>query len=188
MKLGLYVGSFNPVHDGHIKVINYLIDNNIVDKVLALPTPNYWDKHDLIDVEDRINMLKFFENDKIIIDEVHMYNQFTYQVMDSLEKDYPNDEFILIIGADNIIAFDKWMHYEDLLKRKIIVVNRDNIDISSYIEKYEMKDNFIVVQDFDYIDTSSTNIKNDLNNGNLDSRVYNYIIEHNLYSNKKSSL
>ena len=80
------------------------------------------------------------------------------------------------------------MHYEDLLKRKIIVVNRDNIDISSYIEKYEMKDNFIVVKDFDYIDTSSTNIKENLNNSNLDPRVYNYILEHNLYSNKKSSL
>ena len=47
---------------------------------------------------------------------------------------------------------------------------------------------FIVVKNFDYIDTSSTNIKENLNNSNLDPRVYNYILEHNLYSNKKSSL
>ena len=38
MKLGIYVGSFNPVHNGHLKVINYLLDNNYVDKVLVLPT------------------------------------------------------------------------------------------------------------------------------------------------------
>ncbi len=188
MKIGVFVGSFNPVHNGHIHVVNYLLEHNIVDKVLIIPTFSYWDKNDLAPLSDRINMLKFFENDRVIIDEVHMYNQFTYQVMDSLEKDYPNDEFMLIIGADNIIAFDKWMHYEDLLKRKIIVVNRDNIDISSYINKFENKDNFIVIQDFDYINTSSTNIKNDLNNSNLDPRVYNYILEHDLYQNKKNNL
>ena len=188
MRIGVFVGSFNPVHNGHIHVVNYLVEHNIVDKVLIIPTLSYWDKNNLAPLEDRINMLKFFETDKIIIDESHMYNQYTYQVMESLEKDYPDNEFMLIIGADNIVSFDKWMHYEDLLKRKIIVVNRDNIDISSYIEKYPNKDNFIVVQDFDYINTSSTNIKEDLNNSNLDPRVYNYIIEHNLYSNKKSSL
>ena len=188
MKLGVFVGSFNPVHNGHIHVVNYLINHHIVDKVMIIPTLSYWDKNDLADVNDRINMLKFFENDKIIIDEVHMYNQFTYQVMESLEKDYPDNEFMLIIGADNIVSFDKWMHYEDLLKRKIIVVNRNNIDISSYINKYEEKDNFVVVQEFDYVNTSSTDIKADLSNNNLDPRVYNYILEHNLYQNKKNSL
>ena len=54
MKLGIYVGSFNPVHNGHLKVINYLLDNNLVDKVLVLATPNYWDKQDILDVKDRI--------------------------------------------------------------------------------------------------------------------------------------
>ena len=188
MRIGVFVGSFNPVHNGHIHVVNYLVEHNIVDKVLIIPTLSYWDKNNLAPLEDRINMLKFFETDKIIIDESHMYKEYTYQVIESLEKDYPDNEFMLIIGADNIISFDKWMHYEDLLKRRVIVVNRGNIDISSYIEKYEMKENFIVVKNFDYIDTSSTNIKENLNNSNLDPRVYNYILEHNLYQNKKSSL
>ena len=98
MKIGVFVGSFNPVHNGHIHVVNYLLEHNIVDKVLIIPTLSYWDKNNLAPLLDRINMLKFFENDKIIIDEVHMYNQFTYQVMDSLEKDYPNDEFNLEEG------------------------------------------------------------------------------------------
>ena len=88
MKLGLYVGSFNPVHNGHIKVINYLLDNNLVDKVLVLPTPNYWDKQDIIDVKDRINMLKFFETENIIIDSIHNNYPYTYQVIDSIKKPF----------------------------------------------------------------------------------------------------
>ena len=188
MRIGVFVGSFNPVHNGHIQVVNYLIEHNIVDKVIIVPTLSYWDKNNLADINDRVNMLKFFETENIIIEPKYNVNYYTYQVMNAIESDYPNDELMLIIGADNIVSFDKWMNYHDLLKRKVIVVNRDNIDISSYINRFEEKDNFVVVQDFDYIDTSSTNIKNDLNNSNLDPRVYNYILEHNLYNNKKSSL
>ena len=66
MKLGVYVGSFNPVHKGHIKIINHLLDNNYVDKILVIPTGNYWDKNDLEDIRHRINMLKFYENKNII--------------------------------------------------------------------------------------------------------------------------
>ena len=40
MNLGIYPGSFNPVHDGHIKIVKFLLNNNYVDKVLMLPTPN----------------------------------------------------------------------------------------------------------------------------------------------------
>ena len=60
MKLGIYVGSFNPVHKGHIKVANYLLKNNYVDKVIMLPTPNYWHKTNLLDVNKRVEMLKFY--------------------------------------------------------------------------------------------------------------------------------
>ena len=108
MKIALYVGSFNPVHNGHIKVMNYLIDNKIVDKVLVLPTPNYWNKQDLISVNDRINMLKFFETDKIIIDTIHNNYPYTYQVIDSIKKDYKNDDLYLVIGSDNLEKLYLW--------------------------------------------------------------------------------
>ena len=44
MKIGVYGGSFNPVHKGHIKIANYVIDNNLVDKLLIVPSYNYWIK------------------------------------------------------------------------------------------------------------------------------------------------
>ena len=47
MKIGVYVGSFNPVHIGHIKIVKYLINNNYFDKVIIIPTGNYWNKQNL---------------------------------------------------------------------------------------------------------------------------------------------
>ncbi len=179
MKLGVYIGSFNPVHNGHIKLLNYLLDNNYIDKVLVVATGNYWDKNDLVDLKDRINMLKFFETDKIIIDDKHNNHEYTYELMRELSKDY-NDELYLIIGADNVISFDKWMNYEELLNYKIIVMNRNNIDVNSYIAKYNTP-NFIVINDFDFIPVSSTEIRNNLDNEYLDKRVLEYIRVNNLY-------
>ena len=68
MKIGIYIGSFNPVHIGHIDIVNYLINNKILDKVVIVPTLGYWNKDNLIDIKHRINMLKFFESENIKID------------------------------------------------------------------------------------------------------------------------
>ena len=78
MKLGIYVGSFNPVHKGHIDIMNYLLSNNYVDMILAVPTLDYWHKRNLADIKDRINMLKIFENERIIIDTEHNEYIYTY--------------------------------------------------------------------------------------------------------------
>lgn len=178
-RLGIYMGSFNPPHKGHLKVINYLLRHNYVDKILVIPTLNYWDKNDLVDVNDRINMLKYFENDKIKID--NKYNKYIYtsELVKELAKEY-DQELYLIIGADNIIHFDKWKNYQELLKYKIIVMNRDNIDIDKYIKKYK-SNNFISVSDYDYLKISSSELRDKLNKKYLDERVLKYIEEHNLY-------
>ena len=76
MRLGVYIGSFNPVHIGHIDIVNYLLYNEVVDKILIVPTLNYWNKNDLIDIKHRINMLKLIENEKIKIDDKN--NKYVY--------------------------------------------------------------------------------------------------------------
>ena len=180
MKLGVYVGSFNPVHLGHIKVVNYLLDKKLVDKVLILPTPNYWNKQDLVELKHRIAMLKFFENNNIIIDEKNCIYPYTYQVLNHLKEDYPNDELYLIIGADNLINLYKWKKAKEVLKYKIIVLPRDNINIYQELEEYN-KDNFVVADDFDYLDVSSTGVRNG-NTNNMDKRVLTYINNNKLYA------
>ena len=76
--------------------------------------------------------------------------------------------------------FDKWDNYQELLNYKIIIMNRNNIDINYYIQKYNTS-NFIVLNDYPYIDISSTEIRNNLDNNNIDDKVLNYIKEHKLY-------
>ncbi len=182
MKLGIYVGSFNPVHNGHLKVINYLLDNNLVDKVLVLATPNYWNKQDLIDVKDRINMLKYFETDNIIIDSIHNNYPYTYQVIDSIKKDY-KDELYLIIGSDNLEKLYLWKNIDKILENKIIVFRRGREDINKLLERYPI-DRFIVVDDFDYLNICSTDIRNGKEN-DIDSKVLQYIKKNNLYKIEK---
>lgn len=86
MRIGVYVGSFNPVHLVHKYVINYLIDNRYVDKIIVVPTGNYWNKTDLISVNHRINMLKYYENDKIIINDYLNDKQYSYEILDIIKK------------------------------------------------------------------------------------------------------
>jgi len=180
MKLGIYIGSFNPPHKGHIYVVNYLINENIVDKILIVPTNNYWDKQDLIDIRDRINMLKYYENSKIIIDTVNNNYPYTYELMRELKKLYHDDILYLIIGADNIVNFHKWKNYRELLQYNIIIMNRDNIDINKYLKKYSSA-HFIILKDFNPINISSTVIRNQIDNEFLDEKVIQYIKKHHLY-------
>ncbi len=182
MRIGVFVGSFNPVHNGHIKVVNYLLDNCYVDKVIMLPTPNYWDKNNLLDVNKRVEMLKFFENDKIKVDDKNNRYQYTYQVLLSLEKEYPNDELYLIIGSDNIKKLHMWDNINTLLRFKVIILRRDTIERNEYLKEYEK--NFIYIDNFENINVSSTEIRKG-NYNNLDERVKNYIIENKLYSNDR---
>lgn len=187
MKIGVYVGSFNPVHKGHIKIVKHLIKNKYLDKVIIVPTGAYWDKQNLIDIIDRINMLKFYQNTNIIIDDKNNNLPYTYQLLDILSKEYSNYDLYLIIGADNIINFDKWKNYKEILKHKLIIINRDDIDIKYYLNKHNIK-NSIIVNDLPEIDISSTMIRdlitenkyNELTNF-IDEVIINYIQTKNLY-------
>ena len=179
MKIGVYVGSFNPPHYGHINGAKHLINKNYVDKVLLLPAPNYWNKQTNVSIFHRVNMLKFYETDKIIVDDIHNDYPYTYEVLTSLEKDYPNDELYLIIGADNLEKFHLWKRLDIIFKHKVIVLNRDNINVNKYLEKFD-RDKFIIVNDYS-LSISSTMIRRDINSKYLNENVRKYIIKNNLY-------
>lgn len=132
MKLGVYMGSFNPPHLGHKKIIDYLLDKKIVDNILIVPTLSYWDKNNLVDIKDRINMLKYYTNKHVFLDTVDYEKIYTIDLLNTLKKKYPKDELLPIIGADNIINLDKWKNVDKLLEYQIIVMNRDNIDIKPF--------------------------------------------------------
>ena len=184
MKIAVYVGSFNPVHKGHIKVVKKIL-KEYVDKVIIVPTMSYWNKNNLISIKDRINMLKLYETKDIVIDNKNNNYEFTYQVIRNIQNEYKNDKIYLVIGDDLLKDFDKWKNVSEILKYNIIVIRRNDIEESIY-KKYENY-NFIVKNKISSKEISSTIVRNMILNNNkdvlkyIDLKVYDYIKRNNLY-------
>lgn len=181
MRIGVYCGSFNPVHKGHIKIVRTALKKDLLDKVLIVATGNYWDKQNLPPVRDRIRMLKYFDNDKIIIDETHNDIQYTYQLFRVLKKEYPDDQLVLIIGRDNIPNFTRWKRYRELLKYDFIVIPREDIDSADLdAMMQEMGKTNYTIMDVKNINFSSSMIRDNFDDYSkikdyVDKRVYNYM-------------
>ena len=190
MRLGIYVGSFNPVHKGHEFIANYVVENNFVDKVLMIPTEGYWDKTGLIDLKHRLNMLKFCENENIFVSDEYSSYEFTYEILRALDEKLEDMELYLIIGADNLLKFELWENFDEILKHKVLVLGRDDIDMDEQIKKFteEQQTHFVLVKDFPRVDVSSTRVREKLQSCKLKELekelaedVLKYILENKLY-------
>lgn len=173
MKIGVFVGSFNPPHLGHIKIIKTLIKRKIVDKVYVIPTNNYWDKFDIIEKKLRIDMLKTIESKDIIIKDIE--GDYTYQILEQLEKE---NEYKLIIGSDNLEKFHLWKNYEELLKYGLIIITRGKIKTNYNGELVELD-----------LNISSTKVREFIKENKeikhlVGTKIKKYIIERNLYGGK----
>lgn len=189
MKIGVYIGSFNPVHKVHEGIVKELLSNEIVDKMIVIPAcSSYHLKSGLESFEDRYNMLDLVFDDNVIISELEKDEyHFTYQNIEILKNNYPDDDLYLIIGADNLIELNTWKNYRYLLENcYFIVYGRNDINISEYINNSftNYTNKFIIRESID--DVSSTKIRKLIKEGEffiseLNNEVYEYIKEHNLY-------
>lgn len=187
MKIGIYPGSFDPIHNGHIKIVNKILEDKIVDIVLIVPTGNYWDKNIVASLNDRINMAKLFQSNKIIIEEKDNEIKATYDFIKVKKCQYKNDEFWLIIGGDNLEYLHKWVNYMKLIDYPFIVIKRDGFDEKYIQKKFKSlnKRNYVVL-DIPNIDISSTYIRENINLEDkvkdiIDAKVFEYIKIHKLY-------
>ncbi|MBP5678937.1 MAG: nicotinate-nicotinamide nucleotide adenylyltransferase [Bacilli bacterium] len=178
MRLGIYIGSFNPPHEGHQRVIQYVLEKTLVDQVLLLPTPNYWNKNNLVDIKEREEMLKVYEDERVLVDTIHNKYPYTYEVLRSLKKDYPKDELYIIMGSDNLEKLHEWKEIKEILQNKVIVLRRGKIMKNPHLKEYEKQ--FLYEEDFEYLDISSTEIRKG-NSKYLDPAIKQYIEEHHLY-------
>lgn len=190
MRIGIYCGSFAPVHKGHIKFVREIIKSNLVDKVLLVPTKSYWDKEIKISLKDRINMLKLYETKNIEIETKLNNVKSTYEGFTKYQKKHPNDKLYLIIGADNLLQFDKWINYQYLLDNySFIVIKRDKLGVKFIKEKMKSLNKMDYhILDIPTISISSTYIRDNFNNPKLlknkiDPRVYKYLKEINISFN-----
>lgn len=193
MKIGIFGGSFNPPHNMHRDIALNLIEKGYLDKVIFVPTGDYYPKSNLIQFKHRYQMLKLMvgSNPNIKVSDYEARGEltYTYQTLDYFQSIYPNDEIYFILGSDNLKSFNKWRNYEYILKKyKILVINRNSDDIKSVLSEYKDYQNNIISADIPLKEISSTEIRTQLKNNvdlenKLDKKVLNYIKQMNLYLN-----
>ncbi len=149
IKTGIFGGSFNPIHNGHISLARQLREIARLDEVWLMVSPQNPLKQstDLLDDQTRFKMAQMavegLEGIKASDYEMHLPKpSYTWNTLQALKQDYPDREFILMIGGDNWDLFDKWYHADDIRQNYQIIVyprrgykgginNLDLIDISS---------------------------------------------------------
>lgn len=192
MRIGIFGGSFNPPHRMHLDMALELINNNYLDKVIFVPTSNYYPKEGLVSDQDRYNMISIMIQDypNLNISDYEFGKlTYTYQTLTHFQKLYPNDDIYFICGSDNLKMIDTWREYQTILtKFHILVIPREK-NIDYLLDKYsEYKEN-IEVANIKFSTLSSTEIRKILSDGNreiniddkIDLNVLDYIKNNHLY-------
>lgn len=122
MKIGLYFGSFNPIHVGHLVIANYLVQHEDLDQVWLVVSPHnpHKKKTSLLADHHRLALVNeaVFQNPTIRSSDIEFglpQPNYTAHTLAHLKEKYPNNEFALILGEDNLRTFHKWFNYETIL-------------------------------------------------------------------------
>lgn len=193
MKVGLYFGTFNPIHVGHLIIANYLAENSDLDEVWMVVTPHnpLKKKSGLLEDYHRLHMIHLATErfDKIKPSDIEFklpQPNYTINTLIHLTEKFPKYEFSLIMGEDNLKSLNKWKNYEQIL---------EDYDIYVYprISESEVPDEFvnhpkIRKVEAPIIELSSTFIRNSVKEDKdirpmLDEKVWEYI-DHNLFYRK----
>ena len=129
MKIGLYFGTFNPIHIGHLVIANHLAENSDLDKIWFVITPHspFKKKSSLLDDQQRFEMVyRATESyDKLEPSNIEFklpQPNYTINTLTHLYEKHPKYEFSLIMGEDNLKSFHKWKNHEAILEHHEIYV------------------------------------------------------------------
>lgn len=134
LKIGIFGGAFNPIHNGHIKLAKSYYQELGLNKMIFVPTANppHKSSEGLVDGIHRINMLKLAikDIDGFEISDIEFKlkgKSYTYNTLKEIKRLYDECELYLIIGADQLFYFDKWYKYKDILDMvTLCTAPRDN--------------------------------------------------------------
>ena len=171
MRIAIYGGSFNPMHIGHEKIVDYVLDNLNIDKIIIIPVgiPSHRENN-LEQSDTRLKICKeiFKGNKKIEVSDIEIKSEgksYTYDTLLKLMVLYgENNEFFEIIGEDSLKSLKTWKNYEELLKICKFIVFRRKDDKNIQIDEEFLNNKNIIILENEYYDISSTEIRNMVKN------------------------
>lgn len=201
MKIGLYFGTFNPIHIGHLIIANHVAEHSDLDQVWMVVTPhNPLKKKDtLLKDSIRLELVHLATEDfpKIKPSDIEFklpQPNYTINTLTYLKEKYPKNEFSLIMGEDNLKSLHKWKNYEIILQNHeiyvypridsgLVINENSDIDVSTKIQKNNPNIHFIAAP---ILEISATFIRDTIRNKKnfqplLPSKVWEYIVHNNLY-------
>lgn len=189
-QVGIFSGSFNPIHMAHIMLANYITEFSYIDEIWFVVTPHNPLKQvdGLADEHARLEMCKIAVQgmDKLKVSDIEFSMptpSYTIDTLDRLKQNYPEYDFTLIIGGDNWNSFDLWRESKRIVKEnKVLIYPRlgEEVFIDKSLQHNVQFCNAPVLQ------VSSTFVRSSIKEGKyiasfLPNGVYEYILTHKLY-------
>jgi nicotinate-nucleotide adenylyltransferase len=191
MKIGLYFGTFNPIHVGHLIIANHLAEHSDLEQIWMVVTPHnpLKQKNTLLDDYHRLHLVRLATEDypKIKPSDIEFklpQPNYTVNTLAHLMEKYPQHEFSLIMGEDNLKSFHKWKNYDYILQNHDIYIYPR---ISEEAENLELKNHArIHLIDAPIVEVSSTFIRENIKNKKnirplLPHQVWEYVDHNNFY-------
>ncbi|CAM1349000.1 nicotinate (nicotinamide) nucleotide adenylyltransferase [Tenacibaculum ascidiaceicola] len=189
--IGLYFGTFNPIHIGHLIIANHMVENSDLDEIWMVVTPHnpFKKKSSLLENHHRLEMvyLATQEYDKLQPSDIEFklsQPNYTINTLVHISEKFPNYKFSLIMGEDNLKSLHKWKNYEVILEDYDIYVYPR---VSNGVVENQFKDHKKIHRvEAPIVQISSTMIRNAINEGKnckplLSDKVWKYIDEMNFY-------
>ena len=197
MRIGIFGGTFNPIHNGHINLVNKICDEIFLDKLFVFPTktPPHKIAKNLVTEKDRFEMCKLaFEGNYLAeVSDYEINNQgksYTIFTLRYLKEQFENAELFLFMGSDMYVTLHEWKCFEEILSLATIVVVSRSIDDKIKIKDYKPflieKGAKTIIIDIEPFEISSTKIREMIMQNEdcscyLPQKVVEYIRYFNLY-------
>ena len=142
MKIGLYFGSFNPIHVGHLIIANHILNETNLKKIWFLVSPQnpFKQSNSLLNEYDRLHLarLSVESDNRITVSDIE-FNlprpSYTIETLTYLKEKHPAYEFSIIMGSDSFQNLNKWKNYERIIKgHQIYIYKREGFEIENTIE------------------------------------------------------
>ena len=189
MKIGLYFGSFNPVHIGHLAIANYILEYSDLEQIWFVISPQnpFKEKKTLLKDYHRFELLyrAIGDNNAFRVSDIEFklpQPSYTIDTLTYIFEKFPKHEFSLLMGSDNIASFHKWKNHEQILAHHSLYVYPRNDYKGSRFDNHN-KVQFINAPQ---IEISSSFIRAAIKEGKeipffMPTEAYNYMREMNFY-------